>query len=29
MFGARFAVFVRRARVLPTPVCATRNLCVL
>ena len=26
MFGARFAVFVRLARVLPTPVCATRNL---
>ena len=29
MFGARFAVFVRRARVLPTPVYATRNLLVL
>ena len=29
MFGARFAVFVRRARVLPTPCPATRNLCVL
>jgi hypothetical protein len=26
MFGARFAVFVRRARVLPTPVYATCNL---
>ena len=26
MFGARFAVFVRRARVLPTPCHATRNL---
>ena len=26
MFGARFAVFVRRARVLPTPCPATRNL---
>jgi len=26
MFGARFAVFVRRARVLPTPWPATRNL---
>jgi hypothetical protein len=25
MFGARFAVFVRRARVLPTPCPATRN----
>jgi hypothetical protein len=29
MFGARFAVFVRRARVLPGPCHATRNLCVL
>ena len=29
MFGARFAVFVRRACVLPTPCYATRNLCVL
>ena len=29
MFGARFAVFVQRARVLPTPVCATRNLSFL
>ena len=29
MFGARFAVFVRRARVLPTPCPATRNLLVL
>ena len=29
MFGARFAVFVRRARVLPGPYYATRNLCVL
>ena len=29
MFGARFAVFVRRARVLPNPCPATRNLCVL
>ena len=29
MFGARFAVFVRRARVLPGPCPATRNLCVL
>ena len=29
IFGARFAVFVRRARVLPTPCPATRNLCVL
>ena len=28
MFGARFAVFVRRARVLPTPCPATRNLSV-
>ncbi len=28
MFGARFAVFVRRARVLPTPCHATRNLSV-
>jgi hypothetical protein len=28
MFGARFAVFVRRARVLPRPLYATRNLCV-
>ena len=26
MFGARFAVFVRRACVLPTPCPATRNL---
>jgi hypothetical protein len=26
MFGARFAVFVRRARVLPGPCRATRNL---
>ena len=26
MFGARFAVFVRRARVLPSPCPATRNL---
>ena len=26
MFGARFAVFVRRARVLPRPCPATRNL---
>ena len=29
MHGARFAVFVRRARVLPTPCHATRNLLVL
>ena len=29
MFGARFAVFVRRARVLHGPCPATRNLCVL
>ena len=29
MFGARFAVFVRRARVLPTPCHATRNLSFL
>ena len=29
MFGARFAVFVRRVRVLPTPCPATRNLLVL
>ena len=29
MFDARFAVFVRRVRVLPTPCPATRNLCVL
>ena len=29
MFGARFAVFVRRARVLPSPCPATRNLCVI
>ena len=29
MFGARFAVFVRRARVLPTPCPATRNLSFL
>ena len=28
-FGARFAVFVRRARVLPTPCYATRNLSFL
>jgi hypothetical protein len=27
MFGARFAVFVRRARVLPSPCHATRNFC--
>jgi hypothetical protein len=27
MFGARFAVFVRRARVLPTPCHATRSFC--
>jgi hypothetical protein len=26
MFGARFAVFMRRARVLPGPCPATRNL---
>jgi hypothetical protein len=26
MYGARFAVFVRRARVLPSPCPATRNL---
>ena len=26
MFGARFAVFVRRARVLPGPCFATRNV---
>ena len=26
MFGARFALFVRRARVLPSPFHATRNL---
>jgi hypothetical protein len=26
MFGARFAVFVRRVRVLPSPCRATRNL---
>jgi hypothetical protein len=26
VFGARFAVFVRRARVLPGPCPATRNL---
>ena len=26
MFGARFAVFARRARVLPSPSQATRNL---
>jgi hypothetical protein len=26
MFGARFSVFVRRARVLPSPCPATRNL---
>jgi hypothetical protein len=29
MFGARFAVFVRRARVLPSPCHATRNLSFL
>jgi hypothetical protein len=29
MFGARFAVFVRRVRVLPSPCHATRNLLVL
>ena len=29
MFGARFAVFVRRARVLPRPCHATRNLSFL
>ena len=29
MFGARFAVFVRRARVLPSPSQATRNLSFL
>ena len=29
MSGARFAVFVRRARVLPSPCCATRNLSFL
>ena len=29
MFAARFAVFVRRARVLPTPCPATRNLSFL
>jgi hypothetical protein len=29
MYCARFAVFVRRARVLPGPCPATRNLCVL
>ena len=29
MFGARFAVFVRRARVLPDPCHATRNLSFL
>ena len=29
MFGARFAVFVRRARVLSTPCHATRNLSFL
>jgi hypothetical protein len=29
MFGARFAVFVRRARVLPGPCHATRNLSFL
>jgi hypothetical protein len=27
MFGARFAVFVRRLRVLPTPCHATRSFC--
>ena len=29
MFGARFAVFARRARVLPIPSQATRNLSIL
>ena len=29
MIGARFAVFVRRARVLPSPSQATRNLSFL
>ena len=29
MFGARFAVFARRARVLPSPCQATRNLSFL
>ena len=29
MFGARFAVFVRRVRVLPSPCPATRNLSFL
>ena len=29
MFGTRFAVFVRRVRVLPGPCPATRNLLVL
>ena len=29
MFGARFAVFARRARVLPSPSQATRNLSFL
>ena len=29
MFGARFAVFVRQARVLPSPCPATRNLSFL
>ena len=29
MFDARFAVFVRRARVLPSPCPATRNLSFL
>jgi hypothetical protein len=29
MFGARFAVFVRRARVLPSPCHAIRNLSFL
>ena len=29
MFGARFAVFSRRARVLPSPSQATRNLSFL
>jgi hypothetical protein len=29
MFGARFAVFVRRVRVLPGPYHATRNFFVL
>jgi hypothetical protein len=29
IFGARFAVFVRQARVLPSPCYATRNLSFL